>query len=138
MHARLAPIVLLALTAAQSAPEPSIEGQWRSPGGNSIIAIAACGSSLCGTVAWASEQAKQASRKTTNHLVGTQLLTGLQQRAAGRWVGKLFIPDKNMRVTAKLQLIGVAQLKVSGCAAGRALCRSAIWTRADGPLPGSD
>ncbi|MEO8453591.1 MAG: DUF2147 domain-containing protein [Sphingomicrobium sp.] len=138
MHARLAPIVLLALTAAQGAPEPSIEGQWRSPGGNSIIAIAACGNSLCGTVVWASEQAKQASRKTTDHLVGSALLIGLQQRVAGRWQGKLFIPDKNMRVTAKLQLIDVGQLKVSGCAAGKALCKSAIWTRADGPLPSSD
>ncbi len=138
MHARLAPIILLALTAAQGAPEPSIEGQWRSPGGNSIIAIAACGNSLCGTVVWASEQAKQASRKTTDHLVGSALLIGLQQRVAGRWQGKLFIPDKNMRVTAKLQLIDVGQLKVSGCAAGKALCKSAIWTRADGPLPSSD
>lgn len=136
MHAILAPMILLALT--QTAPEPSIEGQWRSPGGNSIIAIAACGNSLCGTIAWASEQAKQASRKTTDQLVGTQLLTELRQRVPGRWQGKLFIPDKNMRVTAKLQLIGVSQLKVSGCAAGRALCKSAIWTRADGPLPSSD
>ena len=138
MLAVLAPMILLGLAAAQNAPEPSIQGQWRSPGGNSIIVIAPCGTSLCGTVAWASAQAKQASRKTTDQLVGTQLLTGLQQRGNGsRWQGKLFIPDKNMHVTAKLQLVSQQQLKVSGCAAGRALCRSAIWTRADGPLPSS-
>jgi uncharacterized protein (DUF2147 family) len=130
----LASIVLL----AQSAPEPSIQGQWRSPGGNSIIAIAPCGGALCGTVAWASAQAKQASRKATDQLVGTQLLTNLTQNKDGRWQGKLFIPDKNMRVTAKLQLVSAGQLKVSGCAAGKALCKSAIWNRADGPLPSSD
>jgi uncharacterized protein (DUF2147 family) len=133
------PMILLALTAAQTGAEPSIQGQWRSPGGNSIIAIAPCGSALCGTVAWASAQAKAASRKATDQLVGTQLLTGLQQRDnSSQWQGKLFIPDKNLHVTAKLQLVGQQQLKVSGCAAGRALCRSAIWTRADGPLPSSD
>jgi uncharacterized protein (DUF2147 family) len=130
-------ILALLLTAAQAAP-PSIEGQWRSPGGNSIIAVAPCGSTLCGTVAWASAQAKEASRKTVSQLVGTQLLTGLEQRSGGHWQGRLFIPDKNMRVTAKLQLIDAAQLKVSGCAAGRALCRSAVWIRADGPLPRAD
>jgi uncharacterized protein (DUF2147 family) len=137
MHAILAPTILTALATVQNAPEPSVQGQWRSPGGNSIIAIAPCGSLLCGTVAWASAQAKAASRKTTSQLVGTQLLTGLQQRGSG-WQGKLFIPDKNMRVTAKIELISAQQLKVSGCAAGRALCKSAMWTRADGPLPSSD
>jgi uncharacterized protein (DUF2147 family) len=130
-------ILALALTVVQAAP-PSIEGQWRSPGGNSIIAIAPCGSMLCGTVAWASAAAKLASRKTVSQLIGTQLLTGLEQRPGGQWQGRLFIPDKNMRVTAKLQLVNAGQLKVSGCAAGRALCRSAVWARADGPLPGAD
>jgi uncharacterized protein (DUF2147 family) len=131
-------IMLFALAAAQNPLEPSIQGQWRSPGGNSIIAIAPCGSAWCGTVAWASAAAKQASRKTTDQLVGTQLLTNLTQNKDGRWQGELFIPDKNMRVTAKLQLVSAGQLKVSGCAAGKALCKSAVWSRADGPLPSSD
>ena len=125
---------LLAL-AAGSAP---IEGRWRSPGGNSIIEIAQCGQSLCGTVAWASARAKQDSRKATDKLVGTQLLTDVEPRPNGRWQGRLFIPDKNLRVTAKLELTEAGQLKVSGCAAGRALCKSALWSRANGPLPASD
>jgi uncharacterized protein (DUF2147 family) len=137
MPAPLLIALLAAQTAAQNVTPASIEGQWRSPGGNSIIAIAPCGGNMCGTIAWASEQAKQASRKVTDQLVGTQLLTNLQQGRDGRWQGKLFIPDKNMRVTAKLQLVSPQQLKVSGCAAGKALCKSALWTRADGPLPTS-
>jgi uncharacterized protein (DUF2147 family) len=127
-------IALLALTAAQ-APQPSIEGHWRSPGGNSVIVIGPCGRSLCGTIEWASEKAKQDSRKTLAQLVGAQLLTGLRQDKKGNWQGKLFIPDKNMRVTAKIQLVGEQQLKVSGCAVGKTLCRAAIWTRTDGTLP---
>ena len=134
MRAIFSTIALLALTAAQ-APQPSIEGHWRSPGGNSIIVIGPCGGGLCGTIEWASEKAKQDSRKTVAQLVGAQLLTGLRQDKKGNWQGKLFIPDKNMRVTAKIQLVGEQQLRVSGCAVGKTLCRAAIWTRTDGTLP---
>ncbi len=124
-------------TPPATSPQTSIEGLWRSPGGNSIISITPCGSSLCGTVAWASEKAKKDSAKATEQLVGTQLLTDLQQDAKG-WHGKLFIPDKNMRVTAKIQLVSPQQLKVSGCAAGKSLCKSALWTRTNEPLPGTN
>lgn len=137
MRRIIAPLILVALTAAQDSSPASIEGRWRSPGGNSIIDIAPCGSSLCGTVAWASAKAKKDSARTTSQLVGTQILTGVQQRG-NRWQGRLFIPDKNMRVTAKIQLVSAQQLKVSGCAVGGSLCRTALWTRADGPLPASD
>ena len=58
MRAMLPTLALFALTAAQ-APQPSIEGHWKSPGGNSIIVIGPCGASLCGTIEWASEKAKQ-------------------------------------------------------------------------------
>ena len=131
-------IALILAIAAQASAPPSIEGTWKSPGGNSIITIADCGSTLCGTVAWASEKAKKDSAKTTSQLVGTQLLTGLQQDKSGRWHGKLFIPDKNMRVTAKIERVSDAQLRVSGCAMGKALCKAALWTRVDGPLPGAE
>ncbi|HYX45331.1 MAG TPA: DUF2147 domain-containing protein, partial [Sphingomicrobium sp.] len=117
--AALALIVALAAQTAEPAVPPSaIEGVWRSPGGNSIMKVAPCGDSPCGTVAWASDKAKRDSSKTTNQLVGTQLLTHLELRKDGSWVGKLFIPDKNMRVTAKIQRIDSGRLKVSGCAAG--------------------
>jgi uncharacterized protein (DUF2147 family) len=125
---------LIAALAAQ-ATAPSIDGIWRSPGGNTIIKIAPCGATPCGTVAWASDQAKKDSAKTTSQLVGTPLLTNLQQRNDGSWLGKLFIPDKNMRVTAKIQRIDASQLKVSGCAAGKALCRAAVWTAFAAALP---
>ena len=126
-------LVALAFQAAQNSSSASIEGFWRSPGGNSIMKIAQCGDSPCGTVAWASDKAKKDASKTTNQLVGSQLLTGLQQRKDGSWVGKLFIPDKNMRATAKIQLVGDQQLRVSGCLAGKALCHSDLWTRTTDP-----
>jgi uncharacterized protein (DUF2147 family) len=136
MSAILASLILAQAVAPPQ--QPSIDGQWRSPGGNSIIAIAPCGSSLCGTIVWASDKAKQDARKGTDQLIGTQLLTNLQQRSEGRWQGKLFVPDQNIRATAKLQLIGAQQLKVSGCALGKTLCKSELWTRTDEPLPATD
>ena len=128
----LAAICLLLIASPLAAAD--IEGRWRSPGGNSIIEIAPCGSELCGTVAWASERAKQDARKATDQLIGTQLLTGLQEKKPGRWQGKLFIPDQNMRVTAKIQLASPQQLKVSGCAGG-VICKSQLWNKYDQPLP---
>lgn len=130
-------LVIAAALVMQAAQNPStngIEGRWRSPGGNSIIEIAPCGGSECGTLVWATDQAKKDSAKTTSQLVGTQLLTDLQQDKKG-WSGKLFIPDRNMRVTAKIELKSAAQLKVSGCAAGKALCKAAVWTAFKGSLP---
>ena len=121
--------VLLLALAAQAAAAPSLEGRWVNPKRSVIIVIAPCAARLCGTVEWASDQAKAEARKGTEQLVGSQLLTDLAPTANGRWQGKLFIPDKKMRVTAKLQLMGADQLKVSGCALGKALCKSQLWTR---------
>jgi uncharacterized protein (DUF2147 family) len=118
--------------AAVLAEEGSLEGRWRSPGGNSIIDIAACGTELCGTIAWASDKAKQDARKATDQLIGTQIFTQLEEKKPGRWQGRLYIPDKNMRVTAKIQLTSPQQLKVSGCVV---ICKSETWSRFDDPLP---
>ena len=130
-------IALLGLAGTQAAAQLPIEGQWKSPGGNSIIGIAPCGATLCGTVLWASEKAKQDAKKGTDQLVGSQLLTNLKPKGSG-WQGRLFIPDQNMRATAKIELVSAQQLKVSGCALGKALCKSSLWSRLDGPLPVSD
>jgi len=131
----LALIAALAVQATAPPATTSIEGTWRSPGGNTIITIAACGSSPCGTVVWATDKAKKDASKTTPDLVGSQLLTSLEQRKDGSWLGKLFIPDRNMRVTAKVQSVGPGQLKVSGCAAGKALCKAQVWTAFTATLP---
>ena len=124
---------LLAMATA-FADEPSLDGRWVNPGGSVIIDIAPCGDARCGTVVWASDKAKQDARKGTEQLVGSDLLTGLKQRMPGQWRGKLFIPDRNMRATAKIELIGERQLKVSGCTLS-VVCRTQYWNRADGPLP---
>ncbi len=137
MRTILATIALLTLTAAQPAPRAPIEGQWKNPIGSAIIAIAPCGDVLCGKVVWASARGRREASTSTSQVVGTIVLTGLTP-ARDRWAGTLFIPDDNVHVAAKLQLLGKRQLKLTGCAVAGLLCRSQIWTRADGPLPRSD
>lgn len=129
---------LALLLAAQGATAAPIEGRWRSPGGNSIIDVAPCGGGWCGTVAWASAKAKKDAARATSTLVGTQLLTDVTAAGEGRWNGRLFIPDRNMRITAKLKMGPGGELMVSGCLAGKSLCKSQLWTPVTGPLPAQE
>lgn len=126
------------LLAAQAATAAPIEGRWRSPGGNSIIDVARCGEGWCGTVAWASARAKKDAAKATDQLVGTQLLSDVKDAGEGRWIGRIFIPDRNMRLTAKIAMAPGGELQVSGCLAGKALCKSQLWTPVHGPLPAQE
>ncbi len=129
----IAPLLpLLAIGAAQPTQRNSIEGFWKNPIGSAIIAVAPCGRALCGRVVWASTRGQREVAKTTSHIVGTMVLTGLKPKGAG-WTGKLFIPDDNVHVTAKLVLLSSRELKLTGCAMAGLFCRSQIWTRTDEP-----
>src|SRR3954453_12489262 len=110
----LATTALLALTAAQPPPRAPIEGQWKNPIGSAIIAIAPCGEALCGKVVWASARGRREASTSTSHVVGTTVLADLRS-AQDRWTGTLFIPDDNIHVSAKLQLLGERKLKLTGC-----------------------
>ena len=125
--------LILALTVAQSA---AIEGLWKNPIGSAIISVAPCGNALCGKVVWASERGQREVAKTTSNVVGTTVLTDVKPKGKG-WTGKLFIPDDNIHVSAKLQLLSASELKLTGCAMAL-FCRSQIWTRTEEPLPSSE
>jgi len=125
---------ILALSAAQSPATAGIEGLWRNPIGSAIIRVEPCGRTLCGKVVWASERGKREVSATTSKIVGTTVLTDVKSVGGNHWAGQLFIPDDNVRVSAKLQLIGNRELKLTGCAVLGLFCRSQIWTRTDEPL----
>ena len=126
----------VAPSAVQAQPRAPIEGNWKNPIGSAIISVAPCGDVLCGKVAWASARGQREASTSTSNVVGTTVLTGFKQ-TGNRWTGRLFIPDDNVHVSAKLQLLGERQLKLTGCAVAGLFCRSQIWTRYDGPLPAS-
>lgn len=122
-------LVLAMMIAADAAP---IEGRWKNPSGRVTVEIVACGDALCGSVIAAAESAKaDARRGGTENLVGTQLMSGFKPAGPDKWRGRMFVPDINHRSKAELRLVGPGQLKVTGCAVGRMICKSQLWTRAD-------
>lgn len=125
---------LFALAAVQPAP---ITGLWKNPIGSAIIAIHPCGRALCGDVVWASARGRREVAGTTSHVVGTVVLTDVRPKA-GAWAGRLFIPDDNIHVSARLERLNAGALKLTGCAVMGLICRSQLWTRADGLPPASD
>ena len=106
----------------------SIEGRWRSPGGNSIIDIAAerhppVRNRRLGSSAKAKSRPPRPDRPAGRHPALTGPHGPSEARAA--WEGQLFIPDKNMRVlTAQIYLEWQRRSSVSG--SGAAIGRWAL------------
>jgi uncharacterized protein (DUF2147 family) len=124
-------LAAIAAIAADTAPE-NIQGRWSNPDHTVVVDIAPCSGGLCGTVVWATAQAQQDARRGTPQLIGTPILTELQP-GDGVWKGKLFVPDADIRAEGKLEPMGADQLKVEGCEFG--ICKSQLWSKAEGPLP---
>ena len=122
---------LLILVAAQASPAP-IEGYWKNPIGSAVIAISPCRNALCGRVVWASARGQREVAKTTSNVVGTVVLTDLRPKGQA-WTGRLFIPDDNIHVAARLELAGNDALKLTGCGLLGLICRTQIWTRSKEP-----
>ena len=122
---------VLVATAATEAN--SIEGSWTNPSTSVTVTIAPCGDAMCGRVTAASDKAKADARKAgTDPLVDVELMSEFKSSGAGRWKGRLFVPDLKRRSKAEFRMIGSDQLKVTGCAVGRLLCKSQLWTRVAG------
>ena len=121
-------VPILALAGAQPAAHAPVEGLWKNPIGSAIIAVAPCGSVLCGKVVWASARGQSEVAKNAPRIVGTTVLTDVRPKASG-WTGKLYVPDDNIHVSAKLQLLNASQLKLTGCGLAGLICRSQVWTR---------
>lgn len=129
-----ADILLLLAVQAPGAPGAPA-GHWINPRGTVIVEIAPCGGeAICGWVRWASNKAVADARAGgTDPLVGTELFRDFVAKRDGRWKGRLFVPDLARTHSAELRLMDARRLKVSGCMAGRLLCKSQVWTRTDPP-----
>lgn len=131
-------LFVAANTAAPASAAQPIEGLWRNPIGSAIIRIGPCGKVLCGTVVWASARGRAEVAKNTRNVVGTAVLTDLKRTEPNRWTGHLFIPDDNIHVSARLELVTYRGLRLTGCGLVGLICRTQIWTRVDEPLPPAD
>jgi len=128
--------ILLAALLVVDGDSAALLGSWTNESGSVVVLIASCGKSeaLCGTVQSASEKAKSdAKRGGTPELIGTELLHDFVPSGPGRWKGMLFVPDLHKRSKAEIEQLDDARLRVRGCALGRVLCRSQVWSRVPGP-----
>ena len=124
--------VLLPAQMAHAAPDEASFGVWANPQGSVHVRAHRCGSSMCGTVIWASEKAKQDARKGgTAELIGAELFRNFVKESATVWRGKVFVPDINKTFSGSISLLDDRRLKGQGCLLGRVLCKSQIWTRVD-------
>ena len=123
----------IAVIAQTQQPPNGPIGYWMNPAQSVVVEISPCGpESLCGHVRWASPKAaRDAKEKGTDPLEGVALFRGFSPSGDGRWRGRLFIPDLARTSRAELRILDNQQLKVTGCAAGRILCKSQIWKRID-------
>ena len=133
----------IAITAAMAfaAASPSaspIDGHWFNPQRTVLIRLAPGGEARCGTVTWAAERARQAARKGSDALVGARLLNDFRPSGDGQWRGTVFVPDMDLRVGGKIQVVDDNRLKVSGCILKRLMCRSQVWTRSGGAVSARD
>lgn len=124
--------------AAASHSAGSIEGQWLNPQRTVLIRLAPCGEAMCGTVTWAAERAQQAARKGASALIGARLLSDFRPGKNGQWRGIVFVPDRDVRVGGKIQVLDESRLKVSGCILRGMVCRSQVWTRSGEAVSGED
>ncbi|QIK78676.1 DUF2147 domain-containing protein [Sphingomonas piscis] len=101
------------------------------PAGTVVVEVRQCSKRLyCGRALWASDKALADARHGgTPQLVGTELMRNFAPAGDRRWKGKFFIADRNQTTSGEIKLLNAEQLRVSGCAVGRLLCKSQIWTR---------
>lgn len=124
-------LVGAALFAAQPEATAFLLGSWTNEPGTVVVQINPCGEgAVCGTVTSASEKAKSdAKRGGTSNLIGAELLRNFIPAGPSRWRGTLFVPDLNKRSKAEIVQLDENRLRVRGCAVGRLLCKSQVWTR---------
>ena len=123
-----AALVGLAVAGAADARSP-IEGRWAK--GKLHIDIKPCGRTLCGTVVKASpKQQARAERGSGTELIGATLIKDIRPAGPRDYRARVFVADRNMHATGKIQQLSPNQLKVSGCVY-LLVCKSANWKRVD-------
>ena len=65
----------------------------------------------------------------TDPLIGAEVLSGLVRNRQAGWEGRLFVPDLNKHSKVSLRSLGQDESKITGCAIGRLVCESEVWTR---------
>ena len=115
---------------ADEAPAPPVATEWRNPSNSVHVRIDKCDGQLCGTVTWASAKAQaDARRGGTRNLVGTRLFRDLEPAGAGKWRGKVFVPDIQRTFSGTISFVDPNTMVGKGCVLFGIICKSQTWSR---------
>ncbi|MFY1706637.1 DUF2147 domain-containing protein [Tritonibacter scottomollicae] len=118
--------VSLGLAGAALAADPA-EGTWKTQpddGSYAHVAIAPCGSAVCGTIARTFNDSGE--YKSPN--LGKTLVIDMVPQGGGAYEGQVWRPSNNKIYIGKMDLNGDS-LRLRGCVAGGLICSKQTWTR---------
>ena len=135
----LAPLAAIAFaffsTSAQ-AGDPT--GMWLTEDGDAKIKVAACGSAICGTIAWLKEPNDKATSKPKTDknnadaalrnrpVIGSPVVLSMTSDGNDKWSGQIYNAEDGKTYKGNVALAGNT-LKVQGCVA--IICKTKTWTR---------
>lgn len=115
---------------AGSPPDAPLATEWRNPSNSVHVRIDNCGGAVCGTITWASDKAiADAKRGGTDQLIGTRLFRDLKPAGAGKWSGKVFVPDIRQTFSGTIQFQDGDKMVGKGCVLFGIICKSQTWSR---------
>ncbi|HWW57332.1 MAG TPA: DUF2147 domain-containing protein [Sphingopyxis sp.] len=130
MRALAMALLLLPGSGADAATPATPIGLWQNPKGTIIVQTRPCGQLLCGNIVWAGPGAVADAREAgVNRLVGTELLSDYRASGAGRWTGRVYVPDQGRRYYSTIELRTPNSLRISGCILGGLICKRQDWIR---------
>lgn len=123
---RLCPVVFLISSAAPVFADWPV-GLWQSTPDRSgrvvHVRTKPCGAAICGRV----ERAKDRfGYDTPSRIVGRRMLMDMHEQADGSYLGRLWEPDQNRILTARMRVQGNTML-FHNCDDTR--CEDVVWTR---------
>lgn len=119
------------LTGSAASAASSVDGLWMNPHNSVAVRTGACGTKLCGWVAWASPDALSDARESgVTNLIGTALLENYVPRQDGGWAGTVYVPDMGRRFASTISQVQ-GGLQIKGCILGGLICKSQLWHRID-------
>ncbi len=122
---------VLGLGFAGIAAADPVDGTWKTApgdtGGYLHVAIAPCGSNICGTIKAAYD--KSGVLDSGYEHLGKKMIWDMGSDGDGYYSGgKIWAPDSDKTYKSKMALNG-SKLEVKGCVAGGLICRGQDWTR---------
>jgi uncharacterized protein (DUF2147 family) len=136
----LAVMTALGTTRGANAAEPN--GTWLTKDRDARVAIAPCGSALCGRVVWLKDATDPTTRapmtdkfnrdpsQRNRPLMGVQILSDMKPAGTpAKWSGRLYHPESGKTYSSNMKLISPDALVVEGCVSF--YCQAETWTRAN-------